>query len=180
MALINRVTRLFRADLHAVLDRVEEPDILLRQAIREMEEDLARDEQAYRRHEREHELLAKKESEFRQLHAALSEELDVCFAADKEDLARSLIRRRLETEGSLQLLERRRETLAAQRDRLAQRLAENRTHYESMCQKAELFDERKGESVPDSVDRWPSVDVRVRDEDVEVALLKERQRRAGR
>ncbi|MGB5202396.1 MAG: PspA/IM30 family protein [Sedimenticolaceae bacterium] len=180
MALINRVTRLFRADLHAVLDRVEEPDILLRQAIREMEEDLALDEQACRRHEREYEQLTKKESEFRQLHASLGEELDVCFAADKEDLARSLIRRRLETEGSLQLLERRRETLAAQRDQLAQRLAENRTRYESMCQKAELFDERRDESVPDSVDRWPSVDVRVRDEDVEVALLKERQRRAGR
>lgn len=36
MALINRATRLFRADLHAVLDRIEEPDILLRQAVREM------------------------------------------------------------------------------------------------------------------------------------------------
>ena len=180
MALIKRVTRLFRADLHAVLDRVEEPDILLRQAIREMEEDLARDERAYRRHERELEQLAKKESEFRLLRASLGEELDVCFAADKEDLARSLIRRRLETEGSLQLLGRRRETLAALRDELAQRLAENRTRYESMRQKAELFDERKGELEPESVDRWPSVDVRVRDEDVEVALLKERQRRAGR
>jgi phage shock protein A len=180
MALINRVTRLFRADLHAVLDRVEEPDILLRQAIREMEEDLTRDEQAYRRHEREHEQLAKKESELRQLHAALGEELDVCFAADKEDLARSLIRRRLETEGSLRLSGRRREALAAQRDELARRLAENRTRYESMRQKAELFDERQGENKPDSVDRWPGVDVRVRDEDVEVALLKERRRRAGR
>jgi phage shock protein A len=180
MALIKRLTRLFRADLHAVLDRVEEPDILLRQAIREMEEDLARDEQTYQRHEREHEQLAKRESEFRQLYADLGEELDVCFAADKDDLARSLIRRRLETEGFLQLLERRRESLAAQRDQLAQRLAENRTRYEGMRQKAELFDERKGDPTRESMDSWPGVDVRVRDEDVEVALLKERQRRAGR
>ena len=43
MTLIARVSRLFRADLHAVLDRVEEPDLVLRQAVREMEEDLARD-----------------------------------------------------------------------------------------------------------------------------------------
>ncbi len=180
MVLIKRVTRLFRADLHAVLDRVEEPDILLRQAIREMEDDLARDEQACRQHERELEQLSKKESELRQLHASLGEELDVCFAADKEDLARSLIRRRLEIEGALRLLGRRRGTLAAQRGQLAQRLTENRTRCESMRQKAELFDEGPGEPAPDSVDRWPSVDVRVRDEDVEVALLKERQRRAGR
>ena len=41
MALINRMTRLFTADLHAVLDRLEEPDVLLKHAIREMEDELA-------------------------------------------------------------------------------------------------------------------------------------------
>ena len=44
MALINRMSRLFTADVHAVLDRIEEPDVLLRQAIREMEEALERSE----------------------------------------------------------------------------------------------------------------------------------------
>ena len=43
MALITRVSRLFQADLHAVLDRIEEPEVLLKQAVREMEEELARD-----------------------------------------------------------------------------------------------------------------------------------------
>jgi len=178
MALISRVTRLFRADFHAVLDRVEEPEILLRQAIREMEEDLARDEQAYRRHERGREQLAKRESEFHQLTRSLVEELDVCFSADKEDLARALMRRKLETERSLQLLIRRRETITTQLNRLAQRLEDNRSRYESMQQQAELFDEQN--RYTDSADAWSGIDVRVRDEDVEVALLKERQRRAGR
>lgn len=176
MALIRRVTRLFRADFHAVLDRVEEPDILLRQSIREMEEDLARDEQAYRRHERESEQLVKRESELQQLLASLADELDVCFAADKEELARSLMRRKLETERSSQLLVRRRHTLATQLERLAQRLDQNRTGYESMRHKAELFDQQNRET--DADEPWPEIDVRVRDEDVEVALLKERQRRA--
>jgi phage shock protein A len=178
MALISRVTRLFRADFHAVLDRVEEPDILLRQAIREMEEDLNRDEQAYRGHERDREQLAKRESEFHQLTRSLVEELDVCFSADKEDLARALMRRKLETERSLQLLIRRRETITTQLNRLAQRLEDNRSRYESMQQQAELFDEQN--RYTDSADAWSGIDVRVRDEDVEVALLKERQRRAGR
>jgi len=48
MLLISRISRLFRADLHAVLDRIEEPEALLRQAIREMEELLAQDEQRSR------------------------------------------------------------------------------------------------------------------------------------
>ena len=38
MALINRVTQLFKADFHAVLDRIEEPEQLLRQSIRDMED----------------------------------------------------------------------------------------------------------------------------------------------
>jgi len=178
MALIRRVTRLFRADFHAVLDRVEEPEILLRQSIREMEEGLTRDEQNCRRHEREREQLVKRESELRQLLASLAEELDVCFAANKEDLARSLMRRKLETERSIQLLSRRHETLAVQLDQLAQRLNENRSRYESMRQKAELFDQQNREF--DNEEGWSGIDVRIRDEDVEVALLKERQRRAGR
>lgn len=178
MALITRVARLFRADFHAVLDRVEEPDILLRQAIREMEENLAHDEKAYQRQRQEADQLAKKATELERSHTALNEELDVCFAADKEDLARTLIRRRLETERSLQLVQQRREGLAAQLDQLAQRLGDNRTRYESMRQKAELFDEQQRE--PDGIPVWQAADIRVRDEDVEVALLKERQRRAAK
>jgi len=42
MALINRISRLFKADFHAVLDHIEEPEALLKQAIRDMEDDLAK------------------------------------------------------------------------------------------------------------------------------------------
>ena len=45
MALIRRVARLITADVHAVLDQIEEPEIVLKQAIREMEEELARQAQ---------------------------------------------------------------------------------------------------------------------------------------
>ena len=37
MALVTRLSRLFQADFHAVLDRIEEPDLQLRQAVREMQ-----------------------------------------------------------------------------------------------------------------------------------------------
>ena len=44
MALINRISRLVKADFHAVLDQIEEPGQLLKQAIRDMEDDLAETE----------------------------------------------------------------------------------------------------------------------------------------
>ena len=37
MALVTRLSRLFQADFHAVLDQIEEPDLQLRQAVREMQ-----------------------------------------------------------------------------------------------------------------------------------------------
>ena len=37
MALITRLSRLFEADFHAVLDRIEEPELQLKQAVREMQ-----------------------------------------------------------------------------------------------------------------------------------------------
>ena len=42
---INRVSRLFRADFNAVLDQIEEPEQLVRQAIRDMEDDISAAEQ---------------------------------------------------------------------------------------------------------------------------------------
>ena len=45
MALVTRLTRLFQADFHAVLDRIEEPDLQLRQAVREMQYALDHDQQ---------------------------------------------------------------------------------------------------------------------------------------
>lgn len=176
MALITRLTRLLRADLHAVLDRVEEPEVLLRQSLREMEEALSRDEQTFRRREREREQLSKREADLQQALVALADELDVCFAAGQEDLARSLIRRRLETERALQLLLRRRRGLASLNDQLARRLDDQRARYQGLRQQAELWDAEQHES--EAADDWPDVAIRVRDEDVEVALLRERQRRA--
>ena len=121
--------------------------------------------------------LAKREADLQQTLVGLGEELDVCFAAGQEDLARSLIRRKLETERTLQLLLRRHRELTDLNDQLAQRLNDQRARYESLRQKAELFDAEQQERA--ATDDWPGIDIRVRDEDVEIALLKERQRRVG-
>ena len=176
MALITRIARLFRADLHAVLDRVEEPDVLLRQAVREMEEELARDASALKLQAQERERFDAKEEELQQSLKALEEELEICLDADKEDLARPLIRRMLETRQGLQILARRRDSLAAKMAELRRRLEENRSAYESLRQKSDLLAEQDIDSRRS--DDWSRLDVAVREEDVEVALLREKQRRA--
>jgi len=176
MPLITRVSRLFRADLNAVLDRIEEPDVLLRQAVREMEEELACDEQRFKVLSHEHAQLATRESDIGHSLRDIEEELDVCFESEKDDLARSLIKRKLEAERLLTLLLRKRESLEETLSGLKRRLDENRARLESMRQKAELLTDDNASKRAE--DCWAIPDVTVHDHDVEVAFLREKQKRS--
>ena len=176
MALITRVSRLFQADFHAVLDRIEEPEVLLRQAVREMEEELARDEQRNRMLTHEQRQLVIREKEIRQSLHEIEEELDTCFEAGNDDLARTCIRRRLEMLRLEKELSRKHGAASETLEELNSRLNENRARLESMRQKAELL---AGENARDqSADNWHIPDITVRDEDVEVAFLREKQHRS--
>ena len=174
MALITRVSRLFQADFHAVLDRIEEPEVLLRQAVREMEEELARDEQRSKVLTHEQRQLVTRETELEQALQDIEDELDTCFAAGNDDLARACIRRRLETQRLGKSYTHKRETVRETLNELNTRVRENQARLESMRQKAELL---AGENTRHA-DDWSTPDVSVRDEDVEVAFLREKQHRS--
>ena len=103
MALITRLSRLFEADFHAVLDRIEEPDLQLRQAVREMQLALDQNQQRLKLLQHEAEQLAKAAVELTASLEGYDEELDICLAANKDDLARDLLRRKLAADRQLQV-----------------------------------------------------------------------------
>jgi phage shock protein A len=175
MALITRVSRLFQADFHAVLDRIEEPEAILRQAVREMEEELARDEQRSTMLQQEQRQLLTRETGIEQSLQDIEEELGACFAAGNDDLARASIRRRLEARRLARNLSRKRGEIGETLDALRTRIRENRSRLESMRQKAELLAGESARTRP--ADNWNMPDVTVSDEEVEVALLREKQHR---
>jgi phage shock protein A len=175
MALINRFTRLFTADLHAVLDRMEEPEILLKQAVREMEEALADSERRLRALSVRNQQLKDARSSAAQTLERLSEEMDVCFAADNDDLARTLIRRKLAGERHLTQLEAQNVALAGTLAQLESSVADQRAELLDLRQKAELFLDA-AEPVPAKADH-ALLEPQVTDDDVEVALLREKQQR---
>ncbi len=176
MALITRVSRLFRADLHAVLDRIEEPDVLLKQAVREMEEELAREEQRRRMLQHDQDALIKRESDLDRSLAEIAEQLDVCFESGKDDLARPLIKRKLETQRLHKLVARKRQSLQETVAGLGTHLDENRARLEGMRQKLELLVEDDAPPYPE--ESWTVPDIFIREEDVEVAFLREKQKRS--
>ena len=176
MALITRVSRLFQADFHAVLDRIEEPDVLLRQAVREMEEELARDEQRSKLLQLELRQLITRATDLEQSSHEIEAELDTCFDAGNDDLARACIRRKLEAQRFGKILARRRKALEETLDDLNTRIRENQARLASMRQKAELLAGENARARP--ADDWTLPDITVRDEDVEVAFLREKQHRS--
>jgi len=187
MALINRVSRLFKADFHAVLDQIEEPEQLLKQAIRDMEDDLASTEQRIKVCAYEQEALSVRKSELENALAEIDEQVDICFEANKDDLARNLIRKKLETG---QLLKRLCVKHTANEKYLVDQgamLEENRTTLEGLRQKAELFAQRAPcTSNPDpefdpAFDdiAWMAREMTVGDDEVEVAFLREKNLRGA-
>jgi phage shock protein A len=174
MALVTRISRLFQADFHAVLDRIEEPDLQLRQAVREMQYALEQDQQRLKMLLHEMEQRDKATLAAREKLKALDEELDICLAADKDDLARDLIRRKLVLEKQLQASAERSNSVERQSRSLARQVEEQTQQLTSMQQKLELLVnnlEQPGDASFAVVDT-------VRSEEIEIALLREKQRRS--
>ena len=183
MALINRISRLFKADFHAVLDQIEEPEALLKQAIRDMEDDLASTEQRIAFCAHDQEALTVRKRELEDAVIDFGTKLDLCFESDKDDLAKNLIRKKLEAERLLKRLNAKHvanaKYLAEQRTMLEQ----NGAALESLRQKAELFAERApvhvdGSSEFDDIS-WMAREMTVGDDEVEIAYLHEKNLRSA-
>ena len=176
MALMTRVSKLFRADIHAVLDRIEEPEVLLRQAIRDMEEELVQEQHRCSQLHHEHAQLGARKSDLEQSLETFEAELDVCFESAKEALARTLIRRKLEIQRQLKSITRKRTALESSVATMNTRIHDNRARLDGLRQKAELITEHN--PVPYAEDDWDSSDCTVADADVEIAFLREQQKRS--
>ena len=182
MALINRISRLFKADFHAVLDQIEEPEALLKQAIRDMEDDLASTEQRINLCAHDQEALTQRKGELESAVAEYEVQLDLCFESDKDDLARNIIRKKLETGRLLKRLNTKHAANAKYLDEQRTTLEQNNATLESLRQKAELFAQRApahadGNSEFDDI-AWMAREMSVGDDEVEIAYLRERNLRS--
>jgi phage shock protein A len=174
MALVTRLSRLFQADFHAVLDRIEEPDLQLRQAVREMQFALDHDQQRLQLLQHEGEQLDKRAVALDAALQSHDEELDICLAAKQDDLARDLVRRKLTAEKQLQGTRERCGALELQCKTLVRQIDEQTQQLTSMKQKLELLVSNDDAS---SAASFHAEDT-IRNEEIEIALLREKQRRA--
>lgn len=178
MPIINRLSSLFLADFHALLDRLEDPYTTLSLAVREMEESLRDHKVALDSVKEEIELTARHCEQASQRLAALEEELDVCFKSNEEALAKAIIRRKLSAVKNLTELLTRREHLSEQKAKQQAALQEKERQLSMMREKLDLYQHEYENSHGRSENYGPS-DLDISDEAVDIAFLKEQQRRAS-
>ena len=174
MALITRLSRLFHADMNAVLDQIEEPELLLKQAIREMEETLFNNERQIKLLDLEQQKRVSKETEIKQSLTEIDRQLKLCFESNKDELARSFIKRKLETSQYLKSLTEKIVHSTQAINQLKAQLTEQQSQLNSMRQKADIFNL---DSTLNNTDiHWNMHSPSVQDEDVDVAFLYEKQK----
>ncbi len=180
MTLITRLTRLVKADLHGILDNLEEPQEVVKQAVRDMEEDIATHE---RRLEELHAVLQRLDREAQETTTAMQEiepQIDLCFAAKNEPLARNLLRKRLEMARRAKAIARAQDEVRAQSDELATRIATHKAQLASVVQKLRVYEETRPRQPWASSLCTPFQDgSAITDDEVEVAFLEEQRRRRG-
>ncbi len=175
MALISRLSQLFKADMHAVLDRIEAPDVLLNQAIREMEEAHSGDRARFELLSDERQQLRKREERLRESLKATEEELDLAFGSGDEALLRSVMRRKLERLNDQNLLQARSEMLGEALQELERQLGDQAQRLEEMRRKSQLLSrDCCGSS---SQIAMVANGTGVSEQAVELALLREKARR---
>lgn len=151
MAILARVKRLFQADIHAVLDSLEEPEAVLKQALREMQEALDLKQAAQARNQALlSDLRRREEATAEQLQSA---ERDLGFAVQRasEDLGRRTLARKLALAKRLQAIQARRASTELACARQAEEIELKQDQLDAMLEKAKAFVPWTADDSPASV-----------------------------
>ncbi len=175
MTIITRISRFIKADVHAVLDYLEEPDVLLRQSVREMEAELAATSCRIGEATKQ---LSQLEQRIIQLRAGLSEsesELALCLSHSNDDLARSILRKKLITEKKLNQVLQEKGLLQTELKEWQQQQDSQRRAFECIKQQAEQI----AQTNLTTPTRLSESEWAVSEADIEVALLKAKSKEAN-
>jgi phage shock protein A len=182
MAIMNRFLKLMKADIHGVMDQLEDQGLLLKQYLRDMQEDLDRKETKLAQLISSREKAKTEHEKYTRESAQLEQDLAVALEREKDDIARMLIKKLKPLAYHQDELDRHIKTLDQQIDHFRECLDEQHRQYEQFQLKTtEYFRKLEREQweksmptfVPSAVFREPS------DQEVELELLKRKEARKG-
>jgi phage shock protein A len=139
MAIIARIVKIFKADIHGVMDQFENKGLLLKQYLREMEEALHFKEAKLQkmttsRHHRLQDL-----DRYKQQRETLEHDLTMAVRKNKDDIARMLIKRMKPLENLDEELSRHVKELDEEIDQFEKHLQQQRLKYEKLKNRSTEF-----------------------------------------
>lgn len=172
MTLMTRIARLFKADLHGILDNLEEPETLLKQAVRDMQEEIDQAEADLASLNKQQERLRQKQQHLTGQIEEQKQQLSFCLREDNENLAKSVIRKKLQAELSLKELSGQLKNIGEEIAKKNAETDERKEKLQTIRDKLELFCEQHDNAYENEASAGVSQD------DVELAYLSEKQRHA--
>ena len=176
MGLMARLTTLAKADVHGVVDALEDKALVLRQHVREAGAELDRKRCRIEALDAEDKTLRTDAERIGQQMATLDDDVELALSGGKDELARYAIKKILPLRHRLAQIAQRGEVIAEQRSELEQQLAEQQAELELLEQRVRGYLASQGEAAG-----GPSAysDLVVTDEDVELELLRRRSPEKG-
>lgn len=167
MRIISRVLRLFKADMHAILDSLETPEAIVKQAVRDMRDEIEKSELQLLAVNKQQARLQQSEQKIADQMQSLQQQIGFCFEQRNEQLARSIIRKNLETECIAEQIAQQLLAVTDEKIALQQQLEERQQKLQTISEKLVLFSE-----CSDDIDwqQQPAVNT-VTPDDVELAFL---------
>lgn len=174
MGILSRMLRLCKADVHGVMDQLEDKSLLLKQALREMEESLKAKEGRLTQIGAHCRQIERELSVRREEAQKLEEDLDLAVSKGKDDIARMLIRKRRALQSSCDQLAGQMSGLAEEQSALSETLSGQRMKYDQLkikaaafCQQAEAQGFEDDIATTDPAYGWKAPT----DEEIELELL---------
>ncbi len=93
MGILTRVVRIFKADVHGVMDQLEDQGLLLKQHLRDMAQALSLKEAKLNKMLASRKQAQQEHAKYRQQSQALEQDLAIAIHKNKDDIARMLIRK---------------------------------------------------------------------------------------
>lgn len=139
MGILSRMFRLCKADVHGVMDQLEDKGLLLKQYLREMEASLKEKEERLEQIGGRLRQVQRDLAQRREEVQKLEKDLDLAVLKEKDDIARMLIRKSRTLQDSCEQLTYQMDSLEEEKGKLAETLAQQRLQHEQLSIKAASF-----------------------------------------
>jgi len=177
MSILTRFVKLCRADIHGVMDQMEDKGLLLREYLREMEEELA--QKTARRESLAASMTRLKQelAEYDTQIEAAEKDLAVAIRKEKDDIARFVIRKIKPLTQHRDALGRRITDLETEMEQIAGRLDAQRLQYDRLRLQAKTYFQKVGmeKGCPPFLRESAAFSGAMSEEEVELELLRRKE-----